>query len=104
MCSAGWSAQILLVLSCAGPAVTKRPHILRRSSLTGLLTFVAWRTGGIGSFAAIWLVLMPLEAALSASRRVVTLADLSAIAADPDCWAIAAADARCLHGNLPRSA
>ena len=31
------------------------------------------QTGGISSFAAIWLVLVPLEAALSASRRVVAL-------------------------------
>jgi len=31
-------------------------------------------TGGISSFAAIWLVIVPLEAALSASRRVVAAA------------------------------
>ena len=42
--------------------------------LTGLVTTVAWCTGGIASFAAIWLVVVPLEAALSASRRVVALA------------------------------
>jgi cell cycle sensor histidine kinase DivJ len=35
---------------------------------------VALRTGGIESFAAIWLVMVPLEAALSASRRVVAVA------------------------------
>ena len=35
---------------------------------------VAWCTGGIASFAAIWLVVVPLEASLSASRRVVALA------------------------------
>jgi cell cycle sensor histidine kinase DivJ len=40
---------------------------------------VAWCTGGIGSFAAIWLVLVPLEAALSASRRVVALASIFAL-------------------------
>ena len=38
-------------------------------------------TGGIGSFAAIWLVVVPLEAALSASRRVVALASTFALAA-----------------------
>jgi cell cycle sensor histidine kinase DivJ len=42
---------------------------------------VAWRTGGIGSFAAIWLVVVPLEAALSASRRVVAVASTVALAA-----------------------
>ena len=49
-------------------------HVLSSLALTGLVTVVAWRTGGIASFAAIWLVVVPLEAALSASRRVVALA------------------------------
>jgi cell cycle sensor histidine kinase DivJ len=56
-------------------------HLLSSLALTGLVTVVAWCTGGIGSFAAIWLVVVPLEAALSASRRVVALASLMAIAA-----------------------
>src|SRR6185312_10881191 len=50
-------------------------------ALAGLVTTVAWLTGGIGSFAAIWLVVVPLEAALSASRRVVALASVVALAA-----------------------
>jgi len=49
-------------------------HVLSSLALTGLVTAVAAKTGGIGSFAAIWLVVVPLEAALSASRRVVALA------------------------------
>jgi len=49
-------------------------HVLSSLALTGLVTAVAAGTGGIGSFAAIWLVVVPLEAALSASRRVVALA------------------------------
>ena len=36
-------------------------------------------TGGIESFAAIWLVVVPLEAALSASRRVVAFASTLAL-------------------------
>ena len=56
-------------------------HVLSSLALTGLVTTVAWRTGGIGSFAAIWLVVVPLEAALSASRRVVALAATFALAA-----------------------
>ena len=36
-------------------------------------------TGGIESFAAIWLVVVPLEAALSASRRVVAFASALAL-------------------------
>ena len=56
-------------------------HALSSFSLAGLVTAVAWPTGGIGSFAAIWLVVIPLEAALSASRRVVALASIVALGA-----------------------
>ena len=56
-------------------------HILSSLSLTGLVSVVAWCNGGIGSFAAIWLVVVPLEAALSASRRVVALASTIALVA-----------------------
>jgi cell cycle sensor histidine kinase DivJ len=55
--------------------------VLSSLALTGLVTVVAIETGGIGSFSAIWLVLVPLEAALSASRRVVALASSFALAA-----------------------
>src|SRR5512146_3353050 len=56
-------------------------HGMSSLSLTGLVAVVAWFTGGIASFAAIWLVVVPLEAALSASRRVVALASTIALAA-----------------------
>jgi cell cycle sensor histidine kinase DivJ len=56
-------------------------HVLSSLALTGLVTVVAWCTGGIGSFAAIWLVVVPLEAALSAPRRVVAAAATFALAA-----------------------
>jgi cell cycle sensor histidine kinase DivJ len=49
-------------------------HVLSSLALTGLVMSVAVTTGGIESFAAIWLVVVPLEAALSASRRVVAFA------------------------------
>jgi cell cycle sensor histidine kinase DivJ len=54
-------------------------HVLSSLALAGLVTIVAVATGGIGSFAAIWLVIVPLEAALSASRRVVAMASTFAI-------------------------
>ena len=56
-------------------------HILSSLALTGLVTAVAYKTGGIASFAAIWLVVVPLEAALSASRRVVATASIFALGA-----------------------
>ncbi len=56
-------------------------HVLSSLALTGLVTIVAFKTGGISSFSAIWLVVVPLEAALSASRRVVALASTFALCA-----------------------
>ncbi len=56
-------------------------HVLSSIALTGLVASVAAVTGGIGSAAAIWLVIVPLEAALSASRRVVAAASTSALIA-----------------------
>lgn len=48
-------------------------HVLSSLSLSGLALLVALYTGGISSFAAIWLVVVPVEASLSASRRVVLI-------------------------------
>jgi cell cycle sensor histidine kinase DivJ len=56
-------------------------HVLSSLALTGLVTTLAIQTGGIQSFAAAWLVVVPLEAALSASRRVVALAFTLALTA-----------------------
>ena len=56
-------------------------HVLSSLALTGLVTALAAATGGIASFAAIWLVVVPLEAALSASRRVVATASTFALTA-----------------------
>jgi cell cycle sensor histidine kinase DivJ len=56
-------------------------HVLSSLALTGLVTIVAAKTGGIASFAAIWLVIVPLEASLSASRRVVATASTIALCA-----------------------
>ena len=49
-------------------------HVLSALALAALGTIVAAATGGIASFATVWLVIVPLEAALSASRRVVAVA------------------------------
>jgi cell cycle sensor histidine kinase DivJ len=54
-------------------------YILSSLALAGLVMTVAMKTGGIESFAAIWLVVVPLEAALSASRRVVGFASALAL-------------------------
>ena len=56
-------------------------HVLSSLSLTGLVATVAWCSGGITSFVAIWLVVVPIEASLSASRRVVAMASTFALVA-----------------------
>jgi len=55
-------------------------HVLSSLALAGLVMTLAMTTGGIESFAAVWLVVVPLEAALSASRRVVAFASALALA------------------------
>ena len=55
-------------------------HVLSSLALAGFVLTVAMTTGGIESFAAVWLVVVPLEAALSASRRVVAFASALAVA------------------------
>jgi two-component system, cell cycle sensor histidine kinase DivJ len=55
-------------------------YALSSLALAGLMLTIAVTTGGIESFAAIWLVVIPLEAALSASRRVVAFASGLALA------------------------
>ena len=54
-------------------------HVLSSIALAGLVTAVAITTGDIESFAAVWLVVVPIEAALSASRRVVGFASVLAL-------------------------
>src|ERR1051325_4198779 len=51
------------------------------ASLAALIASVSLASGGITSFAAVWLVVIPLEAALSASRRVVLAASGMALLA-----------------------
>ena len=74
-------APILIAYYLSRTGRYESAHVLSSLALTSLVAVVAWRTGGIGSFAAIWLVVVPLEAALSASRRVVALASTFALAA-----------------------
>jgi cell cycle sensor histidine kinase DivJ len=54
-------------------------HVLSSLAMAGFVITLAITTGGIESFAAVWLVVVPLEAALSASRRVVAFASALAL-------------------------
>jgi two-component system, cell cycle sensor histidine kinase DivJ len=74
------AAPILIVYFLSHTGRYESTHVLSAVALTVLATLVAIWTGGITSFAAIWLVLVPLEAALSASRRIVASAAALALA------------------------
>ena len=75
------AAPILIAYFLSRTGRYESAHVLSSLALAGLVTVVAALTGGIASFAAIWLVVVPLEAALSASRRVVALASTVALGA-----------------------
>lgn len=72
---------ILIVYFLVHTGRYKAAHILSSLSLSTLVVLVALAAGGIGSFAAIWLVIVPLEAALSGSRRVVWISSAFSMAA-----------------------
>jgi cell cycle sensor histidine kinase DivJ len=74
-------APILIAYFLSRTGRYESAQILSSLALTGLVTAVAAFTGGIASFAAIWLVVVPLEAALSVSRRVVAVASTFALGA-----------------------
>jgi len=74
-------APILIAYFLSRTGRYESAHVLSSLALTALVTMVAGKTGGIASFAAIWLVIVPLEAALSASRRVVATASTLALLA-----------------------
>ncbi len=46
-------------------------HLLSATNLTGLVTFASALTGGITSYLVAWMIVVPLEAALSHDRRMV---------------------------------
>ena len=74
-------APILIAYFLSRTGRYESAHMLSALALTGLVTMVSALSGGIESFAAIWLAVVPLEAALSASRRVVAIASTLALAA-----------------------
>lgn len=72
-------APILLSYYLSRTGNYERAHILSSTALAAVVTAVCIYTGGISSFAAIWLVAVPLDAALSTSRRAVAVAVVLAL-------------------------
>ncbi|MDQ8728560.1 ATP-binding protein [Bradyrhizobium sp. LHD-71] len=71
-CFAWLIAPILIAYYLSRTGCYERAHALSSICVAGLVTLVAINTGGMSSFAAVWLVAIPIEAALSTSRKVVT--------------------------------
>jgi two-component system, cell cycle sensor histidine kinase DivJ len=71
-CFAWLISPILIAYYLSRTGQYERAHALSSLSLSTLVTAVAINTGGVSSFAAVWLVAVPIEAALSSSRRVVS--------------------------------
>ncbi|MDH3579140.1 MAG: PAS domain-containing protein, partial [Hyphomicrobiales bacterium] len=46
-------------------------HLVSAINLTGLVIFAAGLTGGVTSFLVVWMIVVPLKAALSGDRRIV---------------------------------
>ena len=59
----------------------ERAQIMWSAALAVFVAMIGSATGGITSFAAVWLAVIPVEAALAASRRVVVVASAFALAA-----------------------
>jgi two-component system, cell cycle sensor histidine kinase DivJ len=83
--------EVVIYAWLAAPVVTawylsrtgryEQAYIISSCALSALIATIAMATGGIASFAAVWLVVVPLEAALSASRRAVVAASAIAVSA-----------------------
>jgi cell cycle sensor histidine kinase DivJ len=79
-CFAWLIAPILIAYYLSRTGQYERAHALSSLSLATLVTAVAIHSGGIASFAAVWLVAIPIEAALSSSRKVVTFSAILSLA------------------------
>jgi cell cycle sensor histidine kinase DivJ len=66
--------------------------MLSSFALAGLVLVIAARSGGITSFAAVWLLAVPLEATVSLSRRVVWVASTMALGVAGLLWLAGAYD------------
>jgi cell cycle sensor histidine kinase DivJ len=84
---AGLISPLLVVWYLSRTGNLERAHLISTGLLGALIALVAGTSGGVASFAAPWLAVLPLEAALSASRRVILASIAAAIALALGLWA-----------------
>ena len=78
----GWFlTPVLIALYLSRTGSLTRAHFLSAGNLIGLVVLAAVLTGGIHSFAIVWMIVVPLEASLSASRRTIIWSSLAALMA-----------------------
>ena len=82
MMACGWFlTPVLIALYLSRTGCLTRAHFLSAANLIGLVVLAAVLTGGIQSFAIVWMIVVPLEASLSASRRTIVWSSLAALMA-----------------------
>lgn len=82
MIACGWFlTPVLIALYLSRTGSLTRAHFLSAANLIGLVVLAAVLTGGIQSFAIVWMIVVPLEASLSASRRTIVWSSLAAMMA-----------------------
>jgi cell cycle sensor histidine kinase DivJ len=85
----GWMVVPVLVAAyLSRTGAYDRAHVLSTAALASLVALIAGATGGITSFAVPWIAVLPLEAMLSASRRVVAAATGIALATALGLWTV----------------
>jgi two-component system, cell cycle sensor histidine kinase DivJ len=82
---------LLVVFYLSRTGDFERAHLLSAATLAGLIALIAGATGGVASFAAPWLAVLPFEAALSASRRVILATIALAVATIVVLWGLGTA-------------
>lgn len=72
-------APIVAALDLSRTGRLDRAHLISAISLAGLIFVIAAITGGVSSFAIVWLAIVPFEAAFSNCRRVIGAATAAAV-------------------------
>jgi cell cycle sensor histidine kinase DivJ len=89
---AGLISPLLAVWYLSRSGDLERAHLVSACLLGGLIASIAAVSGGVASFAIPWLAVIPLEAALSASRRVILATITLAVALVLSLWSLGAVD------------
>jgi two-component system, cell cycle sensor histidine kinase DivJ len=86
---AGLISPLVIVWYLSRTGNLERAHLISTALLGALIALIAGASGGVASFAAPWLAVLPLEAALSASRRVILASIALALAITLGLWGTA---------------